>query len=75
MSRHSQILWNDLSTIARYRIFAISEHRKLLYKLDRNIGEFELESILIIMFCGLTAVEKKSDELQVIHIVQNMVSI
>jgi hypothetical protein len=38
-----------------------------MWNLERNIREFEVESILIIMFSGLMDIEKREDGLQVIH--------
>jgi hypothetical protein len=39
-----------------------------MQNLERNIMEFEPESILIIISCGLKHIEKRVDVLQVAHI-------
>jgi hypothetical protein len=47
----SRILWNDFTTIARYRITGINENGKVLQNPGRTIRPFEVESIFIKISC------------------------
>jgi len=42
-----------------------------MWNLERNILGFEPESILIIISCSLKHIEKRGNEIQVIHIHDN----
>jgi hypothetical protein len=50
-------------TISRSRFFAICEWTKKILNLARAIRGFELESILIIIYCDLEDIEKRGDGL------------